>query len=169
MGIESFDGSKQQKNTTISEAKDFDELYEILNQIGELRGTKKSYTTPELKDIIERVREGILDPEYVTRTSGLRGKVEELLNIKSGESSDDNFNAFYNDPVAADTLERVSLEYLKTQDEVYFYGQYTGELDSDGFLIRKDGRKPLEKPSMNISEGKAMQWVIEKVKAELNQ
>ena len=165
--MESSVGNSQD---AINKAENFDELYVILDQIKELQGTKKTYTASELKDIIEQVRGGVMDSVHVTRAGGLRGKVEKLLNIKDINLADnDGFFAFKGDPVACDVLERVSLEYLKTQDKAYFDREYTGELDDGGFLIRKDGGKPLEKPSMNIGGGKAMQWVIEKVKAELNQ
>lgn len=80
----------------------------------------------------------------------------------------DSFESFYKDPVAKNTLEKVALEYLRTQDRVYFDREFTGELDSEGYLIRRDGGKPTTKPSMNIT-GKGIKLVIEKVKSELGQ
>jgi hypothetical protein len=80
----------------------------------------------------------------------------------------DSFESLYKDPVAKDILEKVSLEYLQTQDKEYFDREFTGELDTEGYLIKKDGSNSNTTPSMNIT-GKGMQWVMEKVKAELGQ
>lgn len=181
MGMESFGGpqpskileswkeeikeSQEKRNEAISGAKNFDELYGILHQFKDLHGSKKNYSAAELVDIIEEVRKGEKDSTFITRAGGLRAKVEELLGANSQDK--DSFEQFHNDSVASEILEKVSLEYLRTQDRDFLNSQYTGELDPDGFLIRKDGGKPLEKPSMNIGGGKAMQWVIERVKAEL--
>ncbi len=57
-------------------------------------------------------------------------------------------------------LEERSLEFLKTQDREYFEREFTGELDKEGYLIRKDGGRPNTKPSQNIGGGKALEQVL---------
>ncbi|MGC9968536.1 MAG: hypothetical protein ABSC29_02275 [Minisyncoccia bacterium] len=66
---------------SITEARDFHELYTALDQIGELRGGHKTYSANELKTRIENARKAPI-PIYInsiTRTGGLRKKVRELL------------------------------------------------------------------------------------------
>lgn len=77
----------------IAGAKSFEELYCILDQIGEVPGSQKVYSAARLKEKIEEVKK-ILEQipqderkEYfhgslldgITRTHGLRDKVRELL------------------------------------------------------------------------------------------
>jgi hypothetical protein len=59
-------------------ATDFDQLYSILNAAGGLQGSDTFYTSEELIKKIEIVREGG-DPQFITRSGGLREKVKELL------------------------------------------------------------------------------------------
>jgi hypothetical protein len=89
------------------------------------------------------------------------------MGMESPETSK-GFEQFDNNPEAKEILEKVSLEYLTIQDKEYFDREFTGELDSEGYLIPKDGSFAGTKPSMNIGGGQAMQWVIERVKAELD-
>lgn len=84
-GIESFDNSNED---IISKVGNFDELYEKLDQVKELQGSQDVYESSELKSIIDRVRKGELDPTYITRTGGLRKKVEELLGSENSEKSE---------------------------------------------------------------------------------
>lgn len=59
---------------------DFMELFKSLNQFKGIQGTGKFYKTAELKKIINQVRGGKTDISAITRSEGLREKVEELLN-----------------------------------------------------------------------------------------
>jgi|WetSurSiteA1Bulk_404760.scaffolds.fasta_scaffold374206_1 hypothetical protein len=90
METESFNGfeseeppvptlSLEEKEKIIGEAKDLDDLYQKLDQIVSLQGSKDVYESSELKSIIERVRNGELDTSYITRTGGLRKKVKDFL------------------------------------------------------------------------------------------
>lgn len=64
----------------IKRVSNFSELYEALDRVCPLKGSQGVYSSDELIDIINRVREKELPIEYVTRTYGLREKVSELLN-----------------------------------------------------------------------------------------
>jgi hypothetical protein len=70
------------------------------------------------------------------------------------------------DPVGQKALEEASLEYLKTKDREYFDQDFTGELDSQGYLVRRDGGPPNTKPSQHIVGG--MKEVIEMAKSKLD-
>ncbi len=56
------------------------ELKELLSSIGGIQGSKKFYSSEELIEIIERVENNTGNIDEITRTCGLRSKVEELLN-----------------------------------------------------------------------------------------
>jgi hypothetical protein len=66
----------------INDAQSFAELYQVIEQIGGLQGSQQFYQPSELKNIIERVRKGELNIYYITRTAGLRSKVEELIKLE---------------------------------------------------------------------------------------
>ena len=84
---ESYDNVKSPEEV-INGSETFDELYVALGAIGQVPGTLNmepyNYSADELKRIIDRVRRGKGLPGDVTRTYGLRGKVMELLAIKTG-------------------------------------------------------------------------------------
>ncbi|MFQ6009997.1 MAG: hypothetical protein ACE5J7_02650 [Candidatus Aenigmatarchaeota archaeon] len=68
----------------VSEAKvrrahNFKELYSSIREAGEIKGARKSYKPVEIIGIIDKTRKGKLDTSYVTRTAGLRSKVESLI------------------------------------------------------------------------------------------
>jgi hypothetical protein len=66
---------------TIDKSKNFTELFlaiELAFPKG-LQGTRKLYEVSELIDLINKVRDGKEDSSAITRTEGLRKKVEELL------------------------------------------------------------------------------------------
>lgn len=70
---------EKEGNTDIENAKTFDILYEIIGTMDMISGTQKAYTPKELITIIERVRHGHRDIEFVTRSYGIRDAVERLL------------------------------------------------------------------------------------------
>ena len=76
---------KPRSSKDILRARNFDELYEALNGMGEIKGTHKSYTSAELQSLINLVRAGKLDLKYITRTGELRKKVKELLKKEQGK------------------------------------------------------------------------------------
>lgn len=63
----------------ISGVVNFEGLYKILEILQEVKGTKKTYSSLELIDKIERIKKGELPLDYITRSGGLREKVAELL------------------------------------------------------------------------------------------
>jgi len=67
-----------EKSVGISEAKDFDELYRVLEATGGLQGSQKFYDAAELKETIEKIRGGYSRLNQITRAEGLRDKVSEL-------------------------------------------------------------------------------------------
>ncbi|MFA5888615.1 MAG: hypothetical protein WCW47_01485 [Candidatus Paceibacterota bacterium] len=70
------------------------------------------------------------------------------------------------DSIAEPILQRLALEFLRTKDREYFIENFTGELDSEGYLIRKSG-DALTRPSQEIGGGAIMLEIVEKTKAEL--
>ena len=68
----------------IVEANDWKQLYNALRQYGTVSGSKKVYTGEELIDLINRVQTGKAEIDSITRTGGLRDKVEELLGRRQG-------------------------------------------------------------------------------------
>ena len=67
----------------IKAAADFDALYRVIREIGVIRGSAKEYPAEKVIDDIERVRKDEIDEGFITRTYGLREKVEELLGVRS--------------------------------------------------------------------------------------
>jgi hypothetical protein len=61
------------------EARDFDSLYDMIRQLGEITGTAKTYTADELIKEIERVRHGHRETAFITRSFRIRETVERLL------------------------------------------------------------------------------------------
>ncbi len=69
----------------IALASSFEELFRnIKNHQIEITGSDgKTYNTDELITIIDKVRHGELDIDYITRKYGLREKVYELMKIEA--------------------------------------------------------------------------------------
>lgn len=66
----------------IRRSENFDELYAALDKLGGLVGSKRPYSSKELKAVIEGVRKGKLPLRALTESGGLYDKVEELLKQK---------------------------------------------------------------------------------------
>ena len=77
--MEKFGNPLENKKVGLEEAKSFEELYEMLEILGEVEGTLKIYTPDVLKTKIEQVRHGHRDLSFITRSHGLREVVERLL------------------------------------------------------------------------------------------
>ena len=71
-----------EQRATISGSQNFSELYQALEQAGGLQGTQQFYQASEIKNIIDRVRKGELDTSYITRTGGLRSRVEDIMKLE---------------------------------------------------------------------------------------
>ena len=70
---------KKNLDKYISAAEDFNELFAVLDKVSGIKGSKLFFESAKLKEIINKVREGELDIDYVTRTAGLRKRVDHLL------------------------------------------------------------------------------------------
>jgi len=62
-------------------------------------------------------------------------------------------------------FQEAALAYLREEDKEYFDREFSGELDTEGYLLRKDGTSSNTKPSQNIS-GKGMQQVTERLRTK---
>lgn len=67
----------------LSEARDFNQLFEILEKGGPIQGSATSYEPAQLKRLINQVREGRREINTITRANGLRQKVENLLLVEN--------------------------------------------------------------------------------------
>jgi len=79
-----IDGKKEKKITPedleegISKAKNFEDLIKVIEKSGGIEGSRDFWSIEELKGFIDLARNGV-DTIYITRTGGLRKKVEELI------------------------------------------------------------------------------------------
>lgn len=64
---------------SIIEADSFDDLIKVIEASRGIQGEQKFFDMAELKDKIDKVRKGELSTDYITRTGGLRQKVEDLM------------------------------------------------------------------------------------------
>lgn len=71
--------SENDKQALISNSKSFENLYEAISKIGKIQGGQEIFLPNQLIDVIENVRNGYLESDYVTRKYGIREKVEELI------------------------------------------------------------------------------------------
>ncbi len=70
---------KEERNTIIENAESFDVLYEVIRTMGEIRGAQKNSSSEEIIKVIERVRHGHRQIDFVTRSYRIRDVVERLL------------------------------------------------------------------------------------------
>jgi hypothetical protein len=63
----------------IKNAANFEGLCAAIEALGGLQGTGKFYSSGELIEKIQKVKQGIFGLEHLTRRGGLRKKVEEFL------------------------------------------------------------------------------------------
>lgn len=70
-----------------------------------------------------------------------------------------DFTQLEADPIAGPILQEKALQFLRTEDSEFFNREFSGELDDDGYLTKKDGTSSNTKPSQNITGG--MQRVVE--------
>lgn len=69
----------QEGPANISETKSFDELYSYLAAHGGMQGSNRHFSAQELFVLINKVMSGEGEVDTITRTEGLRDKVDELL------------------------------------------------------------------------------------------
>jgi len=73
---------------------------------------------------------------------------------------DMDFQQLESDPQYGPMLQEAALLFLKTEDREYFEREFSGELDEEGYLLKKDGGNSNTKPSQNIGGGKAIERVL---------
>lgn len=71
--------NNEEEDSRIMGASNFEELYGILSKLAVIPGHQSSHSADDLRRKIELVRHGERDITAVTRTFGLRKKVEHLL------------------------------------------------------------------------------------------
>ena len=71
----------------VAKAETFKELYLALERLGTVQGTKETFNWGQLVETIERVRTSKVPIGFVTRTFGIRDKVQELLDKEKREQS----------------------------------------------------------------------------------
>ncbi len=109
-----------------------------------------------------------LDIGYRIKPLILSNKIMGVESTPQSPYESMDFDELLKDPVARPIVEQKALEYLKSEDSEYFNREFSGELDNEGYLFKKDGTTSNTKPSQNIGGGLAMEKVMEMVKAELN-
>ena len=80
--LNNFEENEAKKE--IASAENFDQLFNTIRQIGEIKGTSQTYPANDLITIINDVRNMNLELRSVTRTLELRKKVEQLLKTERG-------------------------------------------------------------------------------------
>jgi len=73
---------QEELKKNISEVKSFDDLIKTIEKGGGIEGSQEFYDAKKLKNVIDKVRKGELGITYITRTGGLRQKVEDLLALE---------------------------------------------------------------------------------------
>lgn len=75
--------NRQAQPEDISKAENFGQLMDVIYQLGEIQGSKKSYSASEMSDLITRVLNGNEKIDCITNTYGIRDVVSKLKkNIK---------------------------------------------------------------------------------------
>jgi hypothetical protein len=75
---------ERQRAEQIQSATDFDSLYEVLRNIGEIQGSSVKYPPEKIIGYIDGVRKGVLmNLQFITRKYGLRDKFEELTTAET--------------------------------------------------------------------------------------
>jgi len=82
--------SPEKVNKKIPETKSFEDLVKLIDEKGGVQGKQEFFSAEKLKNIISRVRKGELDITHITRTDGLRQKVEDLIAIEKQRKNIEN-------------------------------------------------------------------------------
>lgn len=67
------------RTPSISQASNFDELFEAIDTKGGVQGNQRNYSPEELKYVVTQVASGNLPLESVTRSEGLRDSVQRII------------------------------------------------------------------------------------------
>jgi len=138
----------------VRQVKSFDQLNHLIDRFGLVVGSRELFSPNKLKKIIEQVREGNLGLEYVTRTYGLRAKVEELL---SEEIEEDIPDIVLVDPDSAEETAREMPERLRDPEEINQETQRkegVGELAATALVESFDSSRQSEEPAKRWSRVK---------------
>ncbi len=73
---------KTKTERVLKDISSFEELNKALDDLGEIQGSKKLYSTKELKEIIKDIRIGKKTLSHVTREGGLRRVVRKLISLE---------------------------------------------------------------------------------------
>ena len=145
----------------IKDSKNFGELFYVLNDIGNVKGSEKSYSGEELISIINKVRSNELDINYVTRTHGLREKVlllmdqekkdnkktqtkEEILKEEGAKEKQETMSIEMKN--AIETLDAVRMRYM-LENKKYMESRKTQGLIG-GLWQKLRGIKPEPEPAL---------------------
>lgn len=74
--------SEKKRELTFDLARNFSELYSLIDHMGGVQGKQEFYEPAVLKDLIGKVKDGKLGLEHITRSKGLRERVSELIEQK---------------------------------------------------------------------------------------
>jgi hypothetical protein len=77
--VDKLEQINDQQKIDFLQAENLDDLYKLINLQNGLRGGAQDYTAAELISLIDRVKNGELDPGYVTRTNNLRAAVIKIV------------------------------------------------------------------------------------------
>ncbi|VVB76978.1 Uncharacterised protein [uncultured archaeon] len=80
------DGIKTFEEKLVDGAKTFDALYETIEKIGPVKGSRETFAPERLKRLIEEYREDGRSSIAITRTHGIRAKAIELLREEAIEN-----------------------------------------------------------------------------------
>ncbi|HNV97146.1 MAG TPA: T3SS effector HopA1 family protein [bacterium] len=104
---------EEMKEKKINSAKNFEDLFFAIKEIGTIRGSQQEYSPELLIQTINRVRSGEISINFITRKYNLRQKVQEFLknpeykNIKlENKTAEEILNKF---------LEFLGSDYFKTR------------------------------------------------------
>ncbi len=74
------------------------------------------------------------------------------MSIEDGERKDE-LQELEDNPEHNKILQEESLKYLKEKESQWFYSEYSGEVDDEGYLLDKNGSKTGFLPSHCIGAG----------------
>lgn len=117
----------------IKRAGNFGELYGALREIGGLQGSHTWYGASQLIEIIDAVRGGRLSLNYITRTGGLRSKVEELLQEREEDKRRKEGS------IGNLTPEKIAESNKKGEPIVVRVRRSSGKIEEGWVVIRSDG------------------------------
>lgn len=73
---------QEELKKSISEAKSFEDLIKTIERFGGIEGSQEFYDAKSLENIINKVRNKELGITFITKTGGLRQKVDDLLALE---------------------------------------------------------------------------------------